>query len=84
MKKTPEATRILVTGGAGFVGKAIVTALVQKHPDWKVTVIDVKPANDDWESPGSAVDYEQVDIRKAEECYNVVSMCDPHVIMYVS
>lgn len=80
MKKTQEAIRILITGGAGFVGTAIVTAILEKHPDWKVTVIDVRPA-EDWQSPSPAVDYEQVDIRKSEECYNVVSMCEPHVIV---
>lgn len=32
---------VLITGGIGFVGSAIVDALHDKHPDWPLTVLDV-------------------------------------------
>jgi len=32
--------RILITGGAGFVGSALGTGLAQRHPDWKITALD--------------------------------------------
>jgi len=84
MIKTPEAPRILVTGGAGFLGTAIVTSLLASHPDWRITVVDIKPETD-WNSfHASSVDYQQVDIRKSNECYNVVELTEPHVIIHTA
>lgn len=32
--------RVLITGGAGFVGSSLGLELAQRHPDWKVTALD--------------------------------------------
>ena len=32
--------RILVTGGAGFVGSSLALGLAQRHPNWRITVLD--------------------------------------------
>jgi CDP-paratose 2-epimerase len=32
--------RVLVTGGAGFVGANLSTALAQRHPDWEIVAFD--------------------------------------------
>ncbi|MFM6911282.1 MAG: NAD-dependent epimerase/dehydratase family protein, partial [Dolichospermum sp.] len=32
--------RILITGGAGFVGSALGLGLAQRYPDWKITALD--------------------------------------------
>lgn len=32
--------RILITGGAGFVGGSLAIALKRRHPDWDVTALD--------------------------------------------
>jgi CDP-paratose 2-epimerase len=34
------AHRVLVTGGAGFVGATLAIALAGRHPDWDVVVLD--------------------------------------------
>lgn len=82
MIKTPESTRILITGGAGFVGTAIVSAIIQTHPEWRVTVADVRP-EEEWKSPDHpTVDYVQLDVRKAEECYNAIELIEPHVVVH--
>src|SRR5687768_3724861 len=36
---TPER-RVLVTGGAGFVGASLAIALRDRHPGWKVIAVD--------------------------------------------
>ncbi len=33
-------TRVLITGGAGFIGSHYTHHAVQAHPDWRVTVLD--------------------------------------------
>jgi CDP-paratose 2-epimerase len=32
--------RVLVTGGAGFVGSNLSTGLARRHPDWELTALD--------------------------------------------
>jgi CDP-paratose 2-epimerase len=32
--------RILITGGAGFVGSALGIGLTQRHPNWQITALD--------------------------------------------
>jgi CDP-paratose 2-epimerase len=33
-------TRVLVTGGAGFVGANLAVALAERHPDWRLVAFD--------------------------------------------
>ncbi len=32
--------RLLVCGGAGFIGSAFVRRMLAKHPDWEIVVYD--------------------------------------------
>jgi CDP-paratose 2-epimerase len=32
--------RILITGGAGFIGSSVAIALAERHPEWQITVLD--------------------------------------------
>jgi len=52
--------RSLVTGGSGFVGRALVDALVERGDD--VTVLDVTP-----EGPRPDIRYLRVDLRDSDE-----------------
>ena len=35
-----ELTRILITGGAGFIGSNFVRHVARAHPDWEIVVLD--------------------------------------------
>ena len=32
--------RLLITGGAGFVGSNLAVSLAARHPDWEIVVLD--------------------------------------------
>ena len=38
---------ILVTGGSGFVGSALVKGLLASHPTWRISVLDIQPPKPD-------------------------------------
>ena len=33
-------TRLLITGGAGFVGSNLAVSLASRHPDWEIVALD--------------------------------------------
>ncbi len=37
---TPIERRVLVTGGAGFIGGSLAVGLARRHPDWEVLALD--------------------------------------------
>jgi CDP-paratose 2-epimerase len=37
---SPPAFRVLVTGGAGFVGASLAIGLARRHPNWEVLALD--------------------------------------------
>ncbi|KAK4546045.1 hypothetical protein LTR36_002182 [Oleoguttula mirabilis] len=37
--------QILVTGGSGFLGSGIVRALLERHPEWRISALDLKQPN---------------------------------------
>lgn len=78
-----DQTRVLFTGGAGFVGTALVKAFYEKHPEWKLIVTDIKP-KEEWISPEKGVEYIQADLRKPFEASNAVEWAAPHVIVHSS
>lgn len=73
----------LVTGGTGFVGSAIIDALVEQHPECAITSVDVKPANGDVPRRPT-VDYLTVDIADAKEASRVVQEVKPSVIIHAA
>lgn len=43
--ESKDSLRILVTGGSGFLGNGIVSALLDRHPEWRLSVLDLKEPN---------------------------------------
>jgi len=74
---------ILVTGGAGFVGAAIVKRLLETHSNYKITVLDIKPEQGNIQRPES-FSYFQVDLRNAEAVLCAVKEVHPCVIVHTA
>jgi CDP-paratose 2-epimerase len=39
-EESPAGLRVLITGGAGFVGASLAVGLAGRHPDWEVMALD--------------------------------------------
>ena len=71
-------TPVLITGGTGFLGSAIVDAIQDKHPEWSVTVLDTKSSS----LPRTNVAYVIGDVTN-RDCVNaVVDNVKPSVIIH--
>ncbi len=71
--------RILVTGGAGFIGSNFVHFLRRERPDWDVVVLDKltyagNPAN--LEGVKDEIEFIQGDVAEFEDVEAVVAGCD--------
>lgn len=71
---------VLITGGTGFVGSAIVTALQDQHPEWALTVLDLK-------APATArphVQYLSGDITSVADVKGALEEAKPALIIHTA
>ena len=67
MSSKATAKRVLVTGGAGFIGSNFVRHVLKTHDDWTVTVVDLLTYAGNMENlhdllPGPRIDFVKADI----------------------
>ena len=70
---------LLVTGGSGFLGKAVIGAVHERHPDWHITSLDIEASSSpqaDW------IDHVGIDVRDADAVYRAVQIVQPTAIVH--
>ncbi|KAL9603531.1 MAG: hypothetical protein Q9179_002148 [Wetmoreana sp. 5 TL-2023] len=71
---------VLVTGGLGFVGSAVVAALQEQHPEWRLSVLDLQEPTD----PKPQVTYQTLDITDQAAVEEAVSNLRPTAIIHTA
>lgn len=72
--------RVLVTGGTGFVGSFIVNALLEKHPDWEVIILDLIIPD----LPKENVKYEKGSVTEMAALESVFERIKPNVVVHTA
>jgi sterol-4alpha-carboxylate 3-dehydrogenase (decarboxylating) len=76
-------TSVLITGGCGFIGSAIVRALVEKHPECSITVLDKNPPSVMHVVP-SCVSFIEADLTSSREIREAVLRVRPLVLIHTA
>lgn len=72
-----------MTGGSGFLGGGVVKALLERYPDWRVSVLDIRPPSDP-----SVVErlehFFQADITSADSVRVVFAGYSPDLVLHTA
>ncbi len=67
--------KIVVAGAGGFIGGHLVRYLKEKHPDYQVRAVDIKPLNE-WYQAIPEIDNLVLDLKLIENCYQALNGFD--------
>lgn len=73
---------VLVTGGEGFVGGAVIDALIREFPDFRLTSTDLKPRFPAGEK--DRVAFVQADVLDAVQLEDVFAQVKPNVVVHTA
>jgi sterol-4alpha-carboxylate 3-dehydrogenase (decarboxylating) len=76
-----SAKRVLVTGGGGFVGGEIIRALITKHPEFELSVLDIQPLSADLLQKAD-VSFFHADISDAGAVLKAVQAAKPDIVVH--
>ncbi|KAF2485843.1 hypothetical protein BDY17DRAFT_247465 [Neohortaea acidophila] len=73
---------ILVTGGSGFLGSAIVTALHTQHPTWRISILDQHAPSPSQLAP--IQHFFRVDITNRASVFNAFKSYVPDLVLHTA
>lgn len=80
---TDPVKKVLISGGTGFVGSAIVRALAEKHPNFVIAVIDQSPPRPEHVLPERTTCI-QVDITSTEALSKAFEAVKPDIVVHTA
>lgn len=76
-------TKVLITGGTGFVGSATARALAEKYPECEITLLDMNPPGSVHRVPPNAT-FIQADITSPDDVTKAMVMAMPSVVIHTA
>ncbi|CAK3844220.1 Sterol-4-alpha-carboxylate 3-dehydrogenase, decarboxylating [Lecanosticta acicola] len=73
---------VLVTGGSGFLGRGIVKALLEGHPTWKITILDLHAP--DPETQGRIAGFVEADITSPASVSDAFVNYKPDIVVHTA
>ena len=80
---TDMAEKVLVSGGTGFVGSAVVRALAEKYPNFVIAVIDQSPPRPEHVLPEGTT-WTQADITSTEALSEAFEAVKPDIVVHTA
>jgi sterol-4alpha-carboxylate 3-dehydrogenase (decarboxylating) len=78
-----DSQHVLITGGTGFLGSWIIRQLLERHPTWRITVLDIqRPAN--WEPPGKNIAFIKADITNGHHAMSAFDIAKPTTVIHTA
>lgn len=74
---------VLITGGCGFVGAAIARAIADKHPECKITIIDINAPGPNHQIPSQA-SFVKVDITSTAQVQEAIRQIRPTIVIHTA
>jgi len=78
-----SSEHILVTGGTGFVGRHIIIALAEQHPEAKLSALDIEKPPDEKSVAGN-VDFIQADVTQEEQLMEILMKVRPTIVIHTA
>lgn len=72
--------RVLVTGGIGFVGSHVASALQEQHPEWRLAILDLQLPR----VPRPNVSYEIGDVTETSSVDSTFEKVKPTVVVHTA
>ncbi|TGM37602.1 NAD-dependent epimerase/dehydratase family protein [Leptospira biflexa] len=74
--------KVLVTGGAGYIGSTLIQSLLETHPDWFILATDIKPMNLELKSP--QFEFQILDISDRNAVIDLIQSWNPNSIVHLA
>lgn len=74
--------KVLITGGAGYIGSTLIKFLSKKHPDWQLLTTDIKPLP--FSENLKNLEFQFLDISEREKVIQLIQTWKPNSIVHLA